>query len=200
MTPTIFWDVDTQVDFIDPQGKLYVPGAEKIRGNLKRLTNFARAQHIPVIASADAHLPSDPEFAQYPPHCLVGTPGQQKIAETRLPDKFVVPNREIELPIDIAQHRQIVVEKQQLDVFTNPNTEALLEQISPAEIVLYGVVTELCVACAGRGLATRGYKLKVVTDAVQHLDENKARSFLDEMAGAGAKLVTTDEVIAAGRD
>jgi nicotinamidase/pyrazinamidase len=197
MPHTIFWDVDTQVDFIDPHGKLYVPGAEQIVENLKRLTEFARKQHIPVIASADAHQPGDPEFAQYPPHCLAGTAGQKKIPETGLPDEFTVPNRPIDLPADVEKHQQIVIEKQKLDVFTNPNTEALLRRFTPAEIVLYGVVTELCVACAGRGLASRGYKLRVVTDAVQHLDEGKARGFLDELTKLGAKLVSTDEVVGA---
>jgi nicotinamidase-related amidase len=30
----LFWDVDTQFDFIHPVGKLYVPGAETIISNL----------------------------------------------------------------------------------------------------------------------------------------------------------------------
>src|SRR5450759_1232450 len=30
----LFWDVDTQFDFLHPAGKLYVPGAETIISNL----------------------------------------------------------------------------------------------------------------------------------------------------------------------
>ena len=31
----------------------------------------------------------DPEFAQYPPHCLVGTPGQKKLPETLTGDEII---------------------------------------------------------------------------------------------------------------
>ena len=193
----LFWDVDTQADFTYPTGKLYVPGAERMVGNLKRLTDWAAGNGILVIASACAHHADDAEFAQYPPHCLVGTAGQQKIPETRLPDALVVPNRGVELPTDLLQHQQIVIEKQQLDVFTNPNTETLLKRLgTDYEIVLYGVVSEICVARAARGLLGRGYQLRIVTDAIRHLDEAKAQKFLEEAAKSGAKLVTSSEVIA----
>ena len=34
--PLVFFDVDTQVDFMRPTGRLYVPGAEQIVPNLHR--------------------------------------------------------------------------------------------------------------------------------------------------------------------
>src|SRR5215813_5085556 len=116
MPRLLFWDVDTQVDFIHPDGKLYVPGAEKIVHNLRQLTEFAGRNHVLVVASACAHQDNDPEFEQYPPHCIVGTPGQKKITETRLGDAVTIPNRAVEIPPAIAGHQQIVLEKQQLDV------------------------------------------------------------------------------------
>ena len=50
-----FLDVDTQYDFMDPAGALHVRGAEALGPNLKRLTEYALARRIPVLASADAH-------------------------------------------------------------------------------------------------------------------------------------------------
>jgi nicotinamidase/pyrazinamidase len=197
-TPTIlFWDVDTQADFIHPDGKLYVPGANTIVPNLKRLTECAGSNGILVIASACAHQEDDPEFAQYPPHCLVGTPGQQKIPETRLKNVLAIPNRNTNLPRSLWSYQQIILEKQELDVFSNPNTDHLLDQLGPVdEIVLYGVVTEICVEHAARGLIRRGYRLRLVTDAIRHLDETKAQMLVDEIGEAGGLLVTTDEIIA----
>ncbi len=192
----IFWDVDTQVDFMHPGGKLYVPGAEAIIPHLERLTRWAQESKVLVVASADAHRESDSEFQLYPPHCVAGTPGQQKVPETLLPRRVLIPNRRLDSLPDLRGAEQVIVEKQQLDVFTNPNTEALLARLGQAqEIVLYGVVTELCVACAARGLQQRGYKLLLVSDAVRHLDEAKSRELLADVERRGGRLVTTEEVV-----
>ena len=190
----LFWDVDTQVDFIRPEGKLYVPGAEEIVPNLERLTRWAFSHKVPVIASADAHQPGDKEFDLYPPHCLAGTPGQEKIPETRLMKQGVIPNRTTELTEDLTTAQQIVLEKQQFDVFSNPNADAVLELLNPSRIVLYGVVTEICVAAAARGLLDRGHKISLVTDAIRHLDETGSRKLIEEVQHRGGRLLTTAQV------
>lgn len=192
----IFWDVDTQVDFMRPEGKLYVPGAERIVPNLHRLTAWARKHNILVVASMDAHHESDEEFQQYPPHCLVGSPGQEKIPETRMAKQTILPNRPVEILPNLRDYNQVILEKQQFDVFTNPNTEALLARLGILpEIVLYGVVTEICVDRAARGLLDRGYRVRLVRDAVHHLDESKARATLKGIEPRGGHLVTTDELL-----
>lgn len=197
----IFWDVDTQVDFIHPDGKLYVPGAETIVPNLHRLTVWAQKRNILVVASVDAHGEGDAEFQQYPPHCLVGTPGQQKVPETRLAKQTVIPNRPVPIPDNLQDYEQVLIEKQQFDVFTNPNTESLLARLgNKLEIVLYGVVTEICVDRAARGLLDRGYRVLLVRDAIHHLDESKGRKTLEEVRRRGGRLVTTKEVVGGRTD
>jgi len=189
----IFWDVDTQADFMLPDGRLYVPGAETIIPILARLTNWAAQQQVLVIASTDAHQPNDEEFSLYPPHCLAGTLGQRKIPETTLTPQFTIPNhRQARLP-EAGQYRQVVIEKQQFDVFTNANTEAFLARLGKPEIVLYGVVTEICVAAATRGLLDRGYRVTVVEDAIRNLDAKKGRAFLDEVRQRGSRVITADD-------
>lgn len=196
MANLLFWDVDTQVDFMDPEGKLYVPGAEKIIANIQRLTSFAAEHGIPIVTSVDAHLETDPEFRDYPPHCLVGTPGQRKVVGTLLSGNYVVPNRKIELPADLGSYRQIIIEKQATDVFTNPNVEELLRRLGrDREIILYGVVTEICVEQAARGLSRRGYRVHLVRDAIRHLDAAKSSATLAEVERRGGRLLTTDEVL-----
>ncbi|MGH9787488.1 MAG: cysteine hydrolase family protein [Candidatus Acidiferrales bacterium] len=194
--PVIFWDVDTQVDFISPDGKLYVPGAEKLIPNWKRLTDFAAQKGILVVGDVCAHLPDDEEFKVYPPHCLAGTPGQQKIPETILPRQYLIPNRQVELRRDLSAYQQVILEKQTLDVFSNPNTEALLGLLGrEPEVVVYGVVTECCVDLVARGLLQRGYRVRLVTDATRHWDEGKARGTLKLVEDKG-ELITTDQALA----
>ena len=100
MARVIFWDVDTQYDFMKADGKLYVPDAEQLIPNLKKLTDYAHGHGIRVVASADDHVREDAEIsatpdwkATFPPHCLRGTPGQRKIPETALRNAHVVARR-----------------------------------------------------------------------------------------------------------
>ncbi len=194
----IFWDVDTQVDFMLPGGKLYVPGAEKLIPNLRRLVDAAREGAVLVVSSADAHTPDDEEFRQWPPHCIKGTPGQQKIPETLTQKVLVVPNRpSAELPDRFDKVQQVLLEKQKLDVFTNPNTEAVLERLGrDAEFVVFGVVTECCVRCAANGLLDQGRRVAVVTDATETLDPAVGQRTLEELKAKGARLITADQALA----
>jgi nicotinamidase/pyrazinamidase len=91
---TFLWEVDAQADFMLPEGRLYVSGAEKIIPNLNRLVEAARQGRAFLISSADAHEPDDPEFCEWPPHCLKGTPGAELLPEARAPHHLVIPNQQ----------------------------------------------------------------------------------------------------------
>ena len=176
---TVFVDVDTQLDFLYPAGALYVPGAERIVPAIAKLNRFAGAHGIPVISTADAHAENDPEFSHWPPHCVAGTWGQRKPQATLL---------------EGAQ--QILVEKQTMDVFQAPSFRRVIEALGADRFVVYGVVTEICVLFAARGLLKMGHSVTIVTDAVKELTALGLRQALDEMSTAGAKLATVSEICA----
>jgi nicotinamidase/pyrazinamidase len=191
----LFWDVDTQLDFIMPGGSLYIAGAEKIIPNLRELTAWAGSHRVPVVSSACAHQPGDPEFATFGPHCLAGTPGQQKVPETLLPNRYVVPDRSVALP-DLRLFQQVIIEKRVFDVFSNPNAEHILRQFGEdLRVAMYGVATEICVASAAQALLDRGYHVELVRDAIAALDGRKAARFLDTFSKSGGRLVETDDVL-----
>jgi nicotinamidase/pyrazinamidase len=194
----IFWDVDTQTDFMLPGGKLYVPGAEKLIPNLKRLVDAAREGRVFLVADACVHSPTDEEFKQWPPHCLAGTPGAEMIQETMTENPFVIPNEPgVELPEDLETYGHVLLEKNTLDVFDNPNTEELLKRLNPrAEYAVFGVVTEYCVRLAAKGLLERGHRVALVTDAIQTLNPADGKRALDELTAKGARLITTEEALA----
>ncbi len=176
-----------------PHGRLYVPGAEKITPTLTLLTQWAADHGVLVVASADAHQPDDEEFAVYPPHCLADTPGQRKIPETTLSPQFVIPNRAGATLPEPAGYSQIVLEKQAFDVFTNPNAEIFLGLLGKPEVLLYGVVTEICVSAAAHGLLDRGYRVTLVADATHYLNQKKGRAFLEEFQASGGRVVNSAE-------
>ena len=199
----IFWDVDTQVDFMLPGGNLYVPGAERLIPNLNRLTNAAREDRVLIIGDVCIHAPDDPEFRQFPPHCVIGTPGAEIIPDTRADRVLFIPNRSgAIIPQDLTICQQVVLEKQTLDVFDNPGTQVVLERVSrftdrDAEIFVYGVVTEYCVRLAAKGLLERGRRVALVRDAIETLKVEEGAKTIEELKSLGARMATTDQALAA---
>jgi nicotinamidase/pyrazinamidase len=192
--PLVFLDVDTQVDFMLPTGSLYVPGAEEIVPNLKKLLADAQEQHIPVLSSADAHAPDDPSFAEWPPHCVVGTPGQRRIPETQLPSAIVIPNRPGALSRPVEWSGQFIVEKQAYDVSTNANFEEILAWLGDRRFVVFGVATEYCVLSSVLALRRRDRPVDLVMDAIRAITEEGGRKAIEKMTAAGVRLVKTAEV------
>jgi nicotinamidase/pyrazinamidase len=177
----ILWDVDTQVDFVHAGGKLAVPGAEEVVPAMARLVEWARAEGIPHVASADDHELSDAEISDepdyrttYPPHCLRGTHGAEKIAETAQEDP--VPLGLQPVKERWIRGREFLLLKKSFDVFTNPHADMLLQRLEPEEVVLFGVATDVCNDAAIRGLLARGHKVTFVEDAARGLDEARTAS------------------------
>lgn len=205
----IFWDVDTQVDFMRPEGSLYVPGAIEIGPALGALTRHASAHGIVRVATVCDHVLEDDEISDtpdfrntFPPHCLRGTPGQAKVPETALADPVVVPNHHEDpavLGARIARHRgEVLIEKNHFDVFTNPNTGAVLDALAPDTVVVYGVAQDVCDAQAIAGFLKRGgLKVVFVEDAAKPIDAVRGAELLAEWKDAGVRVMTTDEVLRA---
>jgi nicotinamidase/pyrazinamidase len=185
---TVFFDVDTQIDFLYPAGALYVPGAEKVVEQIAGLNRFAASSGIPVVSTMDAHTEDDPEFRAWPPHCVAGTTGQQKAEATLLSRRVVVPNAGCEVAVDGAQ--QILLEKQTFDCFSNVNLAGLLERLGAERYLVYGVVTEICVRFAAWGLLKTGKRVELVTDAVRSLDDAASAGMIAAFLAAGGVLTT----------
>jgi nicotinamidase/pyrazinamidase len=208
MSDTLFWDVDTQHDFMKADGRLYVPDAEAIIPNLKRLTDHAHACGIRVLASADDHvaghreLSDQPDFREtFPPHCMRGTTGQAKIPETRLRDPLVIEpdDRPEEVDTRVAAHDgDLLFHKHWFDVFTNPHVNRVVQHLAPDRIVVYGVALDVCNRYAIEGLLERGWggKLALVTDATKPIHADRAEDLLEEWRRSGVELITTDQAIA----
>lgn len=192
---SVFVDIDTQIDFLFPAGALYVPGAETIIPVVTALNRRAARTGSTVLSSMDAHSENDPEFVNWPPHCVVGTAGQHKPASTLLDRRIVVPSvRGAVFSLDSCE--QIIVEKQHFDMFTNANLSFVLDHLQAQRFVVYGVVTEICVRHAALGLLRQGKLVELVTDAVRSLDDRKAREMFSEFTAAGGLLTTSAAVMA----
>ena len=171
-----FFDIDTQFDFLYPAGALYAPGCESVIPNVARLNACAVANNIPLISTTCAHTEQPEEFSVWPPHCVKGCLGQRKPAAT------------------LVGQGQIILEKNELDLFSNPETERLLESLAIEECYVYGVLTEYCVRLACMGLLARGRKVSLVTDAIAHLSGEAAQQMQDAFLAEGGRLATTEAI------
>jgi len=177
----LFWNVDTQKDFVNPKGKLYVQGAEKLKPKWKRLTRLAKKKSIRVINSADHHfynsaeLDSSPDYIKtFPEHCMAGTDGAELIRETNPEDPVIFDWKKEYLItpeiLDKEKYRNFIIWKDEFDVFSgNRWTETIINLIKPHTVVVYGVTTNVCVDYAVKGLAKKVKKLYVVKDAIKEL-------------------------------
>jgi nicotinamidase/pyrazinamidase len=190
---TVFFDVDTLLDFVFPAGALYAPGAEKRLDAVAALTRHAAAHGIPIIATADAHAENDPEFRHWPAHGVRGALGQRKPQDTLLARRIVIP-AEGGLP-DFTSAQQIIVEKQTLDCFDSPHLVPVLDRLAGERYVVYGFVTECCVRYAALGLLRTGKRVELVTDAIECLRREDAVQTLAEFVSAGGVLTTTAEIL-----
>lgn len=191
---TAFFDIDTQIDFLFPAGSLYVPGAERLLPSVSRLNHYARARGIPLVSSMCAHTEDDPEFHEWPAHCVVGTVGQLKPAATLFEQRAVIGVSPTNCAIDDAQ--QMLFEKNQLDITASPNFQPLLAALRADRYVVYGVVTEYCVRFAALALLKTQKPVSLVTDAIQTLSEEASERTLREFTGSGGRLTTVAEVCA----
>ena len=194
----IFWEVDTQADFMLPGGKLYVPGAERLLPHIRRLTDAARQGRVFLVSHGCYHTKDDPEFKTFPPHCIKGTPGSAYVPEALTEKLVIVPNEPTAaLPHDLSQYQQIHLEKQTLDIFASRHAGELVKRLGDdAEFVVFGVVTEYCVRFAAKGLLERGRRVWVVKDAIETLKTEDGERTVAELQALGARFITTDQALA----
>jgi nicotinamidase/pyrazinamidase len=198
MKEIFFMDIDTQRDFMLPSGSLYVPGAERLIPKLRKLFDCARRQKISVLSSKDAHTPEDTEFQQFPPHCIKGTEGAQKLEETLLFHPKILENKPADYNFHelVQKYQQVIVEKQTLDVFENPVTDKVLRAL-PKHAFVFGVATEYCVRLAALGLRKRGVKTAILIDAIRPVASDAGVKAIDEMRRAGVEFLETQALLQA---
>jgi nicotinamidase/pyrazinamidase len=180
---------------MDSGGSLYVPDAEKIISNIKKLFDYAKEHKIKILSSVDAHKINDPEFKIFPPHCVKDTPGNQKIEASTCKNRIVIENKKQEAIETILDYEQIIIEGQTFDVFDSINTDEIIRKLDVSDYVVFGVATDYCIKAAVLGLIRRGYKASLVTDAIKAITKEGEKEALKEMRDAGVIFVSTQDVI-----
>jgi nicotinamidase/pyrazinamidase len=202
----LFWDIDTQYDLMRPEGRLYVPGAEGIIENVSEVRRFALDNGYSIVAVMDWHKPDNvevsdkPDFEHnFPTHCMADTPGSERVGYLGELPIDVVPNAKMsedELR-GMLQNKQfhIVVRKEELDMFSNPNTATILKILQPKEVVVFGVALDLCVSQAVESLiGMGGIKLYILRDAVKALGFEGDEEILEGFRKKGVEIIKIEDL------
>jgi len=202
---TLFWDVDTQFDFMKAQGRLYVPGAEEIVETVSEVRRLALDNGYSMLADVDWHSTHDPEISEtpdfsetFPPHCMAGHPGSERIGYLGdTPIDYVGMDRADPATLRALVEKDpfhIVIRKNSLDVFENPNTDALVELIDPKRVIVFGVALDFCVARVLQGLARyKGIERCLLRDATKGLGSRPEVETFEEFRRSGVEILSVDE-------
>ncbi len=204
--PVVFLDVDTQKDFMLPDGCLSIRGAKSITENLAKLSKYSVEKLVFWLATMDSHVLEDTEISStpdfkttFPAHCLSKSAGEERIPETFHKNPLILDmqGQSLDKPWSYleANYDSIVFKKNNIDVFSNKNFDRLLNLIKPKVFVVFGVATDFCVKLAVKGLLLRNLKVVLVKDAVYAIDQDVERKLFDHWEYQGVKLMTTDQAI-----
>jgi nicotinamidase/pyrazinamidase len=181
--------VDFQNDFT-PGGALAVPEGDEIAAPV----NAIAAAYEDVIATRDWHPPDHGSFAEqggpWPVHCVRDTVGAQLHAS--------LERDRVDLIVDKGQDR----DTEGYSGFEGTNLAEELRSRGADGIVVCGLATDYCVKNTALDALREGFDVTVATDAIRGVEVNEGDSerALEEMKAAGARLATSDEVIAAARE
>lgn len=205
----VFMNIDTQKDFMLPEGSLYTKNAEKILPILKKITEYSKKNGIKVINTCDWHydnsreLSVNPDFINtFPQHCMANTDGADYVDEVKLDDFYraSVIGWEEKYNYDVIKNsinreRNIIIRKDAFSVFEgNQNFETVLKILNAKEFYVYGVVTQVCVNYVVCGLLDKGYKVNVIVDAIKALPNFDDKPFVNNWVDKGAKLILSSSL------
>jgi nicotinamidase-related amidase len=165
--------IDMINDFV--HGKFGFPGARDVLPRIAAIATAARKRRLPVIYICDAHRPGDPEISIWGEHAMEGTEGSRIVKE-------LSPG-----PDDL------VLTKNTYDAFFETPLNKILREKGVDQVILTGVVTDICIQNTAAGAFFRGYKLVVPEDCVsspnlkRHLD---SLAYMREIYGA--KIVKSE--------
>ncbi len=209
-------DVDVQVDFCEESGSLFVPGSPNER--FRALVRWATSAGVRIVGSVDSHAWDAWELASndrrgpngekpnFPDHCVKGTPGWLKVPGTLparfrfLPNVADAPLGDVVAELVRGDTQAVYFEKEVYSLFANPLAERFLRGYvsllpEPPEMVVFGVATDYCVKAAALGLAERGYRTALLTDAIAGITPAGTDAAIEAMQRAGVRLTTSAELL-----
>jgi ureidoacrylate peracid hydrolase len=159
--------VDMINEFCKPGGKMVLPGYEALVGPQLKVIEAARAAGAPVIWIHDSHrkdMRREREWLKRTPHCLEGTWGTEIIKDLG------------------ARDDEIHVIKHRYSGFFQTDLDLTLKDMVIDQLVVFGVVTNICVRSTVHDAFFNGYSVVVPRDCCAATGPREQESSLYDIA------------------
>jgi len=173
--------VDMQKFFLDPKGKTFTEGGLAILPNIQRLIAIFRKISRPVIYTAHVH--SSPELdggimAWWWEGMLIEGTKEAKVHPAITPRKG-----------------EKIVYKHRYSGFYNTDLETTLRCLKIEDLVVTGIMTNMCVESTVRDAYYRDLRVFTLLDATGSVNEDLHLSSLKNLAFGFSYITTTDEIV-----
>ncbi len=178
--------VDVQNDFC-PDGNLSVPEGDKVISVLNNYIDIFKNKELPIFASRDWHPEETKHFkhggGNWPKHCIQNTEGAKFHPGLNLPDEAII----ISKGMDSQSEGYSVFEgkSQQGESFQD-----ILARLGVEELYIGGLATDFCVKHTALEALKRGFKARLLVDAIKGVDPEGAKAAEAEMIAKGAEATT----------
>jgi nicotinamidase/pyrazinamidase len=181
--------VDFQNDFADPQGSLYVSGAEDVVDRINQEIERAARAGALVVYTQDWHPRSTPHFATdggiWPVHCVAGTWGADLYPKLDVVGAVVRKGTGGE-----DGYSGFSVRDPGSGEESSTGLAQMLESGGIERTVIVGLATDYCVKETALDALRLGYPVTVLEDAVRavELAPGDGRRALDAVRAAGGRV------------
>jgi ureidoacrylate peracid hydrolase len=174
--------IDMLNEFCKPGGAMVLPGYERLVPPQKKVIEAGRQAGSAILFVADTHRPNvrqDREFLKRTPHCLEGTWGARVIddLDPRSDDVYIV--------------------KRRYSAFFNTDLDLTLRDLQVDTLVIFGVVTNICVRSTVHDAFFLGYQVIVPEDCVAATGPREQESSLYDIATHFGIVAASEAVVAA---
>jgi|UniRef100_A0A7C3YRM1 ureidoacrylate peracid hydrolase len=177
--------IDMQNDFLNPGSEIYLPEGERIIPNIKKLLSAFRKRRLPVIYTAHCH--KDPKIdggmtAEWWPELKAG---KVLKAETK----------GVEIHPALRPKKELVIYKNRYSAFYNTNLEICLRGLKVTDLVITGVMTNICCESTARDAFFRDFRIFFPMDATASSEPELHLATLKNLSYAFAYVTTTKEIL-----
>lgn len=183
--------VDTQNDFTDPDGSLYVEGGEKVVPQINAEIQAAQQAGTLVVYTQDWHPQSTPHFQKdggvWPVHCVQGSWGAQFYPELDvLPDAPVIRKG----TAGEDGYSGFTVRDPQSGEEDPTRLEQVLREQGIQRVVVVGLAQDYCVKETALDARRKGFATTLIREGTRPVDlepGDGARA-IEELRAAGAAI------------